>query len=1225
MDGREGGVHERRSVLQYTLSPYYCYQTSLLRSLSHPIIHHRDPSCWPSPTARPSLCFLFLPDRLQGKRAEQSRMALLLPDRDTVRSRGRRRRGRERRDSLGEGCSYSSGECLSSFFSGYFLHANALIPIPEIGRSSPSRVQQSSTAENTFTTCTCYATSPSTSTYTRSRRSGRAPLAASLALVALSTPLHASASPVDVEAVGRMNDDSSRKGKGRASTYEDTYPNTYWNDINSPLGGPRQYSLEHSRLGKRDLVLDGDSPASSSQQKKSQRRRAGGGIGVPEGQSTRRRHIPASIDKRSNTPEGVPSHYEYIDGEWVPSPDWSLNGQNGMRHASSSTTTTTTSSDEDSDEQSDGGPSTRKNHASSSPTATAAIASSDDDDNSEPEVDLGDGESTTLGWAKSTNAILGVDIDTSLSEATLPTASASASSPSSSSHGTLASSSNNLVTRSNMATYTTVSLPPSSTASATATATGTSGTTGGVTDTSSNDNNGQAAAYDFSRDVPNGWVSDGRTAAYAVPVIIGMSVFLALVIFGLILALLRMNKSRKKRRKANLNGGLKLSEEGKAATQNSSSSRPSSPALSTSGSTTRRSMSDSGRDGGGMSTSVQRRTISREDQELDVSDGDSEDENRTTRRRIGRKWTPNLSNGSILRKRRKKIAQLFRRDNNNNEAIQEITIDEDGEDTNNDGQAERMTSRSSEARDTAATNSTSLRRRRSVSSGRSSSTRRGGEGGLSGEALRSNDSLSRLASHTSITTSAHHDGNTTYIRPPSLLLQVDTANPAATTTTATATAENDTQGVSASPLQEQRHIRNDSIDNGDHHAVPIPSIGPPAYMQPSTPAYSRAAPLPTSAARAGGASSSSSANHHLSTTFGSIAVPASGYLSAVSTPGLLSAGMDEKRALLGGAGAGLMTNDASGDAFANQRRFEHLYNSREGEDDRLEQMTGAPAFIPSSTSTSTTAALAFASASASSSSSRRNRPDLDDEESDEAIARRAQQEAIDDHRRELQESLAGHVALSDKEVLSRLRMAASAPSTVVTDDGTTSSFEQSASSPSLSVLLPNGHMQEASAPSLDEAEEEEELQSYLGREEVSGASSSTPTAASSMLPQPPKPFTHALHQIPQVDEKTRLRQAEERQMAASFSPIPDDHHYGPVEMSPSAPPVMNASLNASAPSAPVFDEVDQPENVPSAPPVDMATIPSAPEFVLEDEDENEDVEQRSPDNLEDRPYNEGVI
>ncbi|KAK9898827.1 hypothetical protein P389DRAFT_193847 [Cystobasidium minutum MCA 4210] len=1059
---------------------------------------------------------------------------MLLPDRDTVRSRGRRRR--RRRDDgddgdLGEGCSY-------------------LVP-SKIG--SPSRLQdgeaEGKEEEEARLPCICKSSSSSSSTYTRSRR------LAALAVLAVSSTststasLHASASPVDVKVVmGESSAGRESKGKGRAALDD---VNTHYNDIQQSFNPQqRQPALQqYARLGESDDDLDIDSSRSETSEARRRKRRSS----TPSSSRSLQRRDSSTttpLNKRSNTPEGVPSHYEYIDGQWVPSPDWSLNGLNGARHASNSNTRV-----EEEDQEGEAGEVEHTTHTQQNV------------DDSSDEL-----ETTTIGWAKSSNAILGVDIDTSLDPSVGGSHTASSISP----EGTLGSA--NLVTRSNMATYT--ASTPTSTLSATAsssTQASSSSGAGGSTSTSTTNNTNNQQTYDFSRDVPNGWVSDGRTAAYAVPVIIGMSVFLALVIFGLILVLLRMNKSRKKRRKANLNGGLKLSEEGKIPT------RPSSPALSRSTTTSRTDGDDDDdHNEGGMSSAVSRRRGGRRSAEHEDQvelNGEEDLKASGIRRRIGRKWTPNLSNGSMLRKRKKKIAQLFRR---GDEPIREVIVVDDAEEAE-----DHTTARDSRESDR---NTTSSMRRASISSAAASAR----------DGLSPSDALSRTASNISNTSArvsqtsetAPEDGDRTHIRPPSI--RGESANP--------------DSGDVASPsltAARQAHARNDSIDDGDHHAVPVPSVGPPAYMQPSTPAYSRA---PN-----GEASGSSTSSAHLN------AIPASGYLSAVSTPGLMSAGMDEKRALLGGA-AGHATGGGAEDAFASQRRFEHLYASREGEDDRLEQMTGAPTF-----------AFASGSSAQTSSSSTGTRPAYSrgprghaDEESNEAIARRAQQEAIEDHRRELQESLAGHVAVSDKEVLGRLRQAASAPSPVAAaEDASVPS-----SAPAGSDSAP--HLHDASAPTLDEAEEAE-LQAHLRTQPQASSAAGEPSngnQSTSILPTPPKAFTaaSALHQLPLVDEKTRLRQAEERQFQASssFSPILEDGIRNGEALSPSAPPLMDGTLaEASAPSAPVFDEEnDDVEYVPSAPPLDdSAVAPSAPVYVLEDEEEEERISR----SVEDRPYNEGVV
>lgn len=682
-----------------------------------------------------------------------------------------------------------------------------------------------------------------------------------------------------------------------------------------------------------------------------------------------------------------------------------------------------------------------------------------------------------------------------------------------------------------------------------------------------------------------------------------------------------MNKSRKRRRKAVLNGKLKLSEEGKLPP-----TRPTSPVLS------QQDGGDNDTDEGvrGISSSVNRRRSSGDGERHSI---EGEEEKHASRRRIGRKWTPSLNNGA-LRKRRKRIAQLFK--SNGNEPVKEIIVI--------DGQEEQ-------AQDTTQNN---LRRSRSISTISSSAA--------ASVASREQDqeTLSRVVSNTSIRSATRQNSNEdrAYIRPPSLRVDTSDSLPSthptgrasALTSPAHPATSPHTQLHEETQNQRQYHARHDSIDASDHHAVPVPSVGPPAYMQPSTPAYTRSAAGPSSS------SSSSVAAETGGLTAG--AIHTSGYMSAVSTPGL-SAGLDEKRALLGIAEGNSGTIEGN-DAFGNQRRYEHLYNSREGEEARIEQMTGAPSFSSPSSSSTTfntctprTLPLSTITTSSSSRFGMNGYNHYEDvgtaEENDEAFARRTQIEAIEEHRRELQASLAGHVAISDKETLGRLRMLGSAPIIPSTSSSPSAEDdeEQTAdaeASPSVSVpssTRRGRHMLEASAPSLDEAEEEE-LQAYLTSQQEQASSqpqqstsSSSIQQSSMLLPAPPRPISssrQALDLIPQVDEKTRLRQAEERIAASSFSPIftsfnqkeEEDH----PQMVPSAPPAMdNASVyEASTPSAPVFEgdinEENQVEYVPSAPPLEELTIhhPSVPSYVVEDEEEEEGEHDS-----ENRPYNEGVI
>jgi len=1016
----------------------------------------------------------------------------------------------------------------------------------------PSGLQDLSNTSNALSSsveCTC---THLESIYTRRRRPYSPTLLAATTAILAVTSLHASASPV----VGQQQDNehahSSWKGKGRA-VEDSPYIQYLHGDASS-----HSSASEMARLGAFALpVEEGRAGGLIKQQQQRQ------GLYKRSDTSTR----------RSNTPDGVPSHFEYIDGHWVPSSDWSLNGQNGgSRHGSGSTTGADDSAlqvgTDNVNEEEGTGPSTRQNNANATPSTRLGddTAILDEDE---------DVLSTTLGWAKSTNAILGVDIDTALSDAHSTASSSSSNAPS------LASGA--IVTRSNMATYTPLSSPSSTLA---ASPTSTSRSTSATSSTASSTNNNAGAAYDFSRDVPNGWISDGRTAAYAVPVIIGLSVFLACIIFGLILVLLRMNKSRKRRRKAVLNGQLKLSEEGKVQT------RPSSPALSQ---ITSRHSGGGNNDNGeavtsptGFSSSIN--DIRRRGGRTSTEQNDDAENEKINKRRIGRKWSPNLSNNGILRKRRTKIAQLFKRD----EEPQEIVIVDDV----NTSEDRSIPSGGEDEGNVAAG-----LRRRSVSSSSSSSRR-----DANGLRIDDDETLSRTSSNTSTVRPGDGDtmredgtsGDRAYIRPPPSL-RVDTGatfSPSSSSTvagqassqiaeTTTSTSTNPLSDTSQVPSLQATHARNESIDHGDHHAVPVPSIGPPAYMQPSTPAYSRAPAI------IGGTSSTST------TSLNGLVIPPAGYMSNVSTPGL-SAGLDEKRLLLGFSNAqqdGSAAPGSSGDAFREQRRYEHLYSSREGSDAQNEQITGAPTLIHN--------ALPASSSSTFMRSNERNE--------DEEMARRIQHEVLEEQRRELQASLVGHVALSDKEVLGRLRMAASAPSappstnTTAESHGTVGSSSESA------------RHQEASAPSLDEAEEED-VQTNL---QVMS------TVPASMLPEPPQAFQHALHQLPEVDEKTRLRQIEERQ-ALQLQSTTDyyDNHPSAPSAPPSSSSVMPVNDSATAPSAPVYldEEDDYVESShhaaqPSAPPAsDLESTPSAPSYVIEDEDE-----ESVTSDPETRPYTEGVI
>jgi hypothetical protein len=271
---------------------------------------------------------------------------------------------------------------------------------------------------------------------------------------------------------------ASEKGKGKATTTAQ--------DIDSYLYADTASSHDGSdRLGDILLKFNAYSEKAAHRISRTKRDGVGGEAAAP--------------------PPGLPGHYVYKDGQWVPSSDWSLNGIKGAP------------SSHNAQEEGIAGDDT------GSSSSQAQIAIDTEADGTTLEADPDDLDEDSLGWAPTTKAMLGVDLEPS---ATISSASSS-------------STQSMIPTRTNMAQLSSTSSSASKVQSGTA-----------ATSSTSN----SIVAYDFSHDVPNGWVNDGRTPAYAVPVIIGVSVVLAIIIFALVLIFVRGARRRKRRRKY----GMKL-------------------------------------------------------------------------------------------------------------------------------------------------------------------------------------------------------------------------------------------------------------------------------------------------------------------------------------------------------------------------------------------------------------------------------------------------------------------------------------------------------------------------------------------------------------------------------------------------------------------------------------------------------------------------------------------
>ena len=758
-------------------------------------------------------------------------------------------------------------------------------------------------------------------------------------------------------------------------------------------------------------------------------------------------------------PGGVPAHYEYKDGEWVHSEDWSLNGKQGEKLAGSS--------QRESQQQSDGSGVTEN---------TAHKHSDDEDDTLERDNDT---PPTSLGWARTSQNVLGVDINTELAD---PTSTATAVPT-----ATTATTTGLATMRTNMATLT------SSSSSSVPAASSTSSTVGSG---SNSDRHSNGQTYDFRRDVPDGWLSDGRTAAYAVPVIVGLSIFLSCLIFSLLVIFVRATTSRRARRKQ----AAKLQEEGRLKKLELPDEDGNLPPSSRGGPP---GDFDNAEKQHGLAVAKKKSRF------------------------IGRRWTP--SQNGALRRRRKDIAKLFNRHHPDDIGTLEVIDPPTSESTNaettslheqqldNSSMSEEgRANLQSSQRDGQATRA-SLPIRRLITNGSSVAAEVNSisevETGASAAAGAQQSTGSRPSSPTPSTATTTSNSRRSP-RPPSIRIDAPTLVFGSVTSAAGTSDPVDT----SSPRSARVDNGSSSTMEADTYAVPLPAIGPPAYIHPPSPAYSRSVALLPG----------DSYLTHLSSRHATSSIGAGGnaYLpsSAASTPGLPT-NMDEKRLLLAHQAqaealpAGSTSSSSAGalqnsDPYREQRRYEHLYASREGEAAGSEQRTGAP----------------------SSSSSRGVE--------------------VDDMERQQHERVAGHIAVDDKEVLARIREARSAPG---------------GSSVSTAGL--------ANAPSFDEQDDEDE--GFHQAVSASQEPHTQVNARASGLPLPPRAINFSSpSSFGQMDEKARMRMMEEQQ-ASAFSNGVDDIPSAPpaasTTMAGSAPPMVPSAPPAAVPSAPIFEDEDMPE------------------------------------------------
>ncbi|KAL7007820.1 hypothetical protein EMMF5_002467 [Cystobasidiomycetes sp. EMM_F5] len=648
------------------------------------------------------------------------------------------------------------------------------------------------------------------------------------------------------------------------------------------------------------------------------------------------------------------------------------------------------------------------------------------------------------------------------------------------------------------------------------------------------------AAIDYSSDIPNGWVPSSRTEAYAVPLIIGLSVFLACVIFGSICLLVRRGLKSRQRRKY----GTRLEEEGRGDGGNESFTH-SRPGSIRQGHGARKDGDDEKRLNG-----------AKQDSNVAVA--------KWKRKLIGRRWSPNndgRSGSTGLRNRKRNIAQLFNRHDARavDEAVEETV-------------AIHAQSSAADPLPRSDTLDTTITR----SSSPSPSNRYNGDGASLARTQSTASSYMSMSSRP-ILPQHHQDIPAINLIPPSnasredlsmprMLLRPQSNSPlsrhiARTAAAAAAEAQSPTSPSAAIP---SRH---------DTHAVPLPTVGPPAYIPPAppSPAYTNrssvqyfAPPSPFLPLESGGPAGER-------TDF---------FNSALATA------REEKAALLMSRSGSTMSEDAmaaqptpgsSSDPFRFQRQYEHLYASREG--DSSQTRAASPAAAASGSSVQVLSQESEGDWIARSTARTLQRTD----EEEDILEQRA--------------NLAAHVAVDDKSLLSSIRNARSAPDAIGPP-------EREADAD----LVP-------SAPSVDDENEYETDADTMAMSSV--AESSMPRHASPLLPAPPQAFrTSVFVPSPLLDEKTRLRQAEEAQ-SAQLAP----HVGGPYA------PFGLQSRSAPSPSAPSAPDFGLQEDMPSAPPlnedVEESTIVhvSAPAFPSN----NNDLHTVHEVATQQRPFYEGVV
>ena len=507
--------------------------------------------------------------------------------------------------------------------------------------------------------------------------------------------------------------------------------------------------------------------------------------------------------------------------------------------------------------------------------------------------------------------------------------------------------------------------------------------------------------------VPKGWVVTTRTGAYAVRIIIGISIFLALLIFCMILILVRRAKKRKQRKRL----GIRSQEEGNIYNVSNN-------------------------------VSFTGRNANRIQGPIDEMEKDEPaiDEKRKIRR-ITRLWGPTRRGGGIRRRRRKISGILNRSSTNTAESVLGAGASPD----------DLITEVLPEAH---------------VSSIQS----------MSGSIRYRNTSATSVnAVLTSITNASLES----------------TQSPLAPSIHTQALVEN----VPASPLSGE-----------DSYSIALPIIGPPAYI-----------PSPSSS----GTSVTPNNEHESPSPCGGSIIPS--FSSAEYEKHILAASRSTPAALA-----------SSGDVYREQRRYEHLYTSRENEEAERHQRTGAPhSFVRDSD-------ISAASGS---------NLELEDAE-------------LDSRR------LHGHIAMDDKAFLGSIRLAASAP-------GLPSATESS-------CVIASFSNHYASAPPLQDADDDEEYaRANVVRQTASPANTS--------LPSPPQPidgtFTSISDIPPLMDEKLRLRQAEQRHNVQLYGPSSPTIGGLAVNASPSAPPMSeelelynsDAAFEHATYSKELEDDIDQQE------------------------------------------------